>query len=65
MEQGNASTDGCVHVAAHYDRNVFLSMLLAMGAPINELNKEGETPLQVAYKMVLEHHDTPYTMINR
>ena len=52
MEQGNASTSGCVHVAANYDRNMFLNMLLDMGAPINEVNREGETPLQVAYKMV-------------
>ncbi len=51
LEHG-ASTKDCLHTAAQYDRKIFVSLLGAMGANVNELNADGETPLQIAYKMV-------------
>lgn len=55
MLEHGASSERCLHVAAQYERKAFIGLLASMGASINELNEEGETPLQVAYKMVLLH----------
>jgi len=40
-------------VAAQYDRKEFIGLLVSVGAPVEELNEEGETPIQVAFKMVV------------